>query len=225
MDEAVQVFDAGALSRRDATALVNGLVGPRPIAWVSTVSDDGHRNLAPFSFFNAFSTAPPTLAIGPGSREGENKDSLRNLKVTGELVVNIVDERLAVIANATSGEFPREVDEWEVCGVTPVASETVRPERVGESPAAFECQVKQIVDLGSPDVPTNSVVVATVSRIVVRASVLDGAVPDPDALALVGRMGGDLWARTRDRFELRRPDSRDPAAVLAALDGARGRVG
>ncbi len=84
------IIDPASLERRDLNALINGLVYPRPIAWVSTVGADGSRNLAPFSFFNAFSFQPPTLGIGPGSRREVNKDSLRNIKETGEFVVNVV---------------------------------------------------------------------------------------------------------------------------------------
>lgn len=105
------LLDPTTLERREVAELVNGLVAPRPIAWVSTLGADGVPNLAPFSFFNAFSTAPPTVAIGPGSRQGVNKDSLRNVKATREFVVNAVTEELATRANLCSAEFPPEVDE------------------------------------------------------------------------------------------------------------------
>jgi flavin reductase (DIM6/NTAB) family NADH-FMN oxidoreductase RutF len=210
-------IDISALTRREVTHLINGLVAPRPIAWVSTLSADGRRNLAPFSFFNAFSTAPPTLAFGPGSRDGIGKDSLRNIRETGEFVVNVVSEELAARANATSAEFPPLVDEWEVAGVTPFASEDVRPPRVAESPAAFECIVVTIVDLGTPEQPTNSIVVGRVTRAHVADNILNGYEPDPAAVRLVGRMGGDLWCRSSDRFELSRPATTDPDLVRASL--------
>jgi flavin reductase (DIM6/NTAB) family NADH-FMN oxidoreductase RutF len=211
----VTEFDVTSLSGADANALATGLIGPRPIAWVSTVAPDGAPNLAPFSYFNAFSHKPLTIAIGPGSRRGVHKDSLRNIKETGEFVISVVTEELAARANLTSAEFERDVNEWAVAGVTPAASRDIRPPRVAESPASFECRVFQIVDLGPPEVPTNSVVVARVSRIHVRDDVLDGVVPDPGALRLVGRMGGSSWCTTRDRFELARPT---PAEALAAAE-------
>src|SRR5579863_5526391 len=116
------LIDPATLQRRDVMDLLNGLVAPRPIAWVSTQDEFGRRNLAPFSFFNAFSTQPPTVAIGPGSRSGVNKDSLRNIKQTGEFVINVVSYELAVRANQTSAEFAPDVDEWEVAEVTPAPS-------------------------------------------------------------------------------------------------------
>ena len=103
---AAMLIDPSALERRDVMDLVNGLVAPRPIAWVSTVDRLGVRNLAPFSFFNAFSTQPPTVAIGPGSRQGINKDSLRNIKDTREFVLNVVSYELAVRVNQTQRRVP-----------------------------------------------------------------------------------------------------------------------
>jgi flavin reductase (DIM6/NTAB) family NADH-FMN oxidoreductase RutF len=211
-------FDVAALTRREITQLINGLVAPRPIAWVSTLSGDGRRNLAPFSFFNAFSTSPPTLAFGPGSRNGVGKDSLRNIRETGEFVVNVVTEKLSARVNATSAEFPASVDEWEIAGVTPSESEDVRPPRVAQSPASFECRTVVIVDLGTAEEPTNSIVIGRVVRIHVDDNALDGGlVPDPQALQLVGRMGGDLWCRSSERFQLERPGSIDPDIVRGSV--------
>lgn len=210
------LIDPATLRRRDVLDLVNGLVAPRPIAWVSTQDASGRRNLAPFSFYNAFSTQPPTVAIGPGSRSGVNKDSLRNIKETGEFVINVVNYELAVQANQTSAEFAPSVDEWAVVGVTAAPCDDVRPARVAEAPASLECRVRTIVDLGSDEVPTNSVIVATVTRFHVRDEVLDGYRIRPEILDAVGRMGRDLWCTTRDRFDLRRPPEADPDAVRAS---------
>jgi flavin reductase (DIM6/NTAB) family NADH-FMN oxidoreductase RutF len=201
----VATIDPSDLDRRQLNGLINGLVYPRPIAWVSTRDAEGARNLAPFSFFNAFSFDPPTLGIGPGSRQGVNKDSLRNIRETGEYVINLVSESLAELANLCSADVAPAVDEWELCGVRPVASERVAPDRVAESPASFECRVTKIVDLGDPGRPTNSLVIGRVLCVHVRDDALDGLTPLPAALQLVGRLGGDLWCRTRDTFELPRP--------------------
>lgn len=216
------IIDPKDLNRTELNALVNSLVCPRPIAWVSTIGADGTRNLAPFSFFNAFSFHPPTLGIGPGSRQGINKDSLSNIKETGEFVVNAVSEELAEIANLTSAEFGPEVDEWEAAGVEPAPSLTVRPERVAAAPAAFECEVKQIVELGTEDAPSNSLVIGSVTRVhVVDEAVFEGYKVRPEVLGLVGRMGGPYWVRTRDYFELRRPASKDPDEVVVEADSLR----
>jgi flavin reductase (DIM6/NTAB) family NADH-FMN oxidoreductase RutF len=212
------IIDPATVGRGERNALINGLVAPRPIAWVSSLAPDGTRNLAPFSFFGAFSFDPPTIGIGPGSRQGVNKDSLHNIKATGEFVVNLVDRRLAETANACSGEFGPEVDEWEVAGMDGVPSEVVAPMRVADAPAALECRVRQVLELGSADRASNNLVVAWIVRIHVRDDAIDGHVPLPDALDLVARMGGDEWCTTRDRFTLPRPATADPAQVAAELE-------
>jgi flavin reductase (DIM6/NTAB) family NADH-FMN oxidoreductase RutF len=208
-------LDPSKLSRRELTAIANGLVAPRPIAWVSTRAPDGTANLAPFSFFNSFAASPFTIGIGPGSREGVNKDSLANIKATGEFTVSVVTRELATRANLSSAEFDPSVDEWTVAGVTARPSRTVGPPSVAESPAALECRVFTIVDLGESEQPTNSLVIARVTFVHIAEHVVgDGYAVDPDAIDLVGRMGGDLWSTTRDRFSLRRP------SIDEALGGA-----
>jgi flavin reductase (DIM6/NTAB) family NADH-FMN oxidoreductase RutF len=216
------IVDPAELDRRARNALINGLVMPRPIAWVSSLAPDGSRNLAPFSFFGAFSFDPPTIGLGPGSRQGVNKDSLHNIKATGEFVVNLVDRRLAEVANACSGEFSPEVDEWDVTTVEGAPSEVVAPMRVAEAPAALECRVRQVLELGEPDRASNNLVVAWIVRIHVKDEAMDGLVPRPDALDLVARMGGDEWCTTRDRFTLPRPAGADPDVLAAELERGRG---
>lgn len=208
------LIDPTTLGRAQLNELLTGLVAPRPVAWVSTLAPGGSANLAPFSFFNAFSFSPPVLAIGPGRRGGAEKDSLRNIRLTGEFTVSVVTEDLAERANACSGEFAPDVDEWEVAGVRPAPSVDVRPPWVAESPAAFECRLRQIVDLGEAE-PANGLVIGSITRIHVRDGVLDGTAPRADALRLVGRMGKTEWCTTRERFLLPRPASADPADVRA----------
>jgi flavin reductase (DIM6/NTAB) family NADH-FMN oxidoreductase RutF len=211
------IIDPTQINRQERNGLMNGLVSPRPIAWVSTLDAQGARNLAPFSFFNAFSFDPPTIGIGPGSRQGVNKDSLANIKTTGEFVVNLVDRGLAERVNACSGEWGPEVDEWKVAGVEGKSAEVVRPMLVASAPAALECKVRQIVELGDAERSSNNLVVAWVLRIHVRDDAMDGLRPVSEALDLVARMGGDEWCTTRDRFVLPRPATNDPEAVAAEL--------
>ncbi|HWO56225.1 MAG TPA: flavin reductase family protein [bacterium] len=212
------IIDPRTLDRAALNGLINGLVIPRPIAWVSTLSAQGQPNLAPFSFFNAFSFFPPTVAIGPGSRQGVNKDTLRNIRATGEFAISLVSEALARLANATGAEFPPEVNEWEALGIEGADCVEIRPQRVAASPAAFECKLLQIVDLGAPELPTNSLVIGRVVRIHVDDAAMDGMRPRSAALRLVARMGGTEWCRTTDTFHLMRPASADPAAVRRELD-------
>lgn len=216
------ILDPSSLDRRERNALINGLISPRPVAWVSSLAGDGARNLAPFSFFGAFSFDPPTIGLSPGSRQGENKDSLRNIKASGEFVVNLVDRRLAELANACGAEFDSEVDEWDVVGVTPAESELVAPMRVAEAPAALECRVRQVLELGDADRASNNLIVAWIIKVHVRDDVMDGIHPSPDALDLVARMGADEWCTTRDRFTLQRPASTDPSEVAASVRASLG---
>jgi flavin reductase (DIM6/NTAB) family NADH-FMN oxidoreductase RutF len=176
---------------------------------VSSISPEGVRNLAPFSFFNSFSFSPPTLGIGPGSRQGVNKDSLANIRATGEFVVNAVSEELAQLVNLCSAELDGQVDEWDLLGIEGADSVAVAPQRVAAAPAAFECRVLEIVDLGTEEMPSNSLIVGSVLRIHVADEAMNGMTPNPDALGLVGRMGGDEWCRTGDRFTLPRPGTVD----------------
>lgn len=215
------IIDPKDLDRRERSGLINGLVAPRPIAWVSSLAPDGTRNLAPFSFFGAFSFDPPTIGIGPGSRQGVNKDSLANIKASGEFVVNLVNRELAESANACSGEWGPHVDEWDVTGLEEAPSEMVAPARVAAAPAALECKVRQILELGEAERASNNLVVAWIVRIHIDDEALDGFSPRPEVLDLVGRMGGDLWCTTRDRFELPRPPGTDPDEVARALVVAR----
>lgn len=198
------IIDPQQLDRRERNGLINGLIAPRPIAWVSTLAPDGARNLAPFSFFGAFSFDPPTIGLGPGSRQGTNKDSLRNIKATGEFVVNLVNRDLAEPANACSGEWGPEVDEWEVSGVEPAPSELVAPMRVRDAPASLECRVRQVLELGDAERASNNLVVAWVVRIHVADAAMDGLTPLTDQLDLVGRLGG----RVRRRDDSRPGDAR-----------------
>ncbi len=125
----------------------NAIVGPRPIGWVSTRAADGTLNLAPYSFFNAFNYTPPLIGFSSTSE----KDSLRNARSTGEFVWNLVTRPLADAMNATCAAVPPEVDEFQLAGLTPVASELVSVPRVGESPVAFECRVTQVIALQGSD--------------------------------------------------------------------------
>lgn len=213
-------IDPTDLDRRALNGLLNALVAPRPIAWVSTVDPDGRRNLAPFSYFNLFSYSPPVVAFGPGRREGVGKDTLKNVEASGELVINMVSRELAEVANLTSANVDPEVDEWELAGLEPEASDLVRPPRVKVAPAAFECSVLEVVDLGRwTGTSTNALVVAAVMRVHLADDLYEkGLPPAPADLALVARLGGDAWCTTADVFRQSPPDA---TAVIAAHAAGR----
>lgn len=200
------------LSHSELYGILLNSVAPRPIAWVSTISATGYLNLAPFSFFNAVCVDPPLLAFAPGLRQpkhaerghGEAKDTLRNVRETGEFVVNIVTYELAEAMNLTSGEYDATVDEFELAKLTPEPSKVVRPPRVAESPVSFECRLHQILTF-SPAPTSSSLVIGKVVSIRIHdANLKDGRL-DRNSLDLIGRMGGLQYCRTTERFEMVRP--------------------
>jgi len=190
----------------DVYRLMTAIIVPRPIAFVSSLSRGGIRNLAPFSFFTAVSANPPVVCFAPmiRGRDGTRKDTLNNIEETGEFVVNIVSEEIAGPMNACSAEVPPEVDEFALSGLTPVPSERVAPPRVGESKASMECRLLQIVHV-SPRPLGGSLVLGEVLVLHVNDPLFHNFSVDPAALNAIGRMGGATYARTTDRFEMPRP--------------------
>lgn len=199
-------IDPAKHDARDVYKLMIGSILPRPIAFVSSLSATGVRNLAPFSFFTAISANPPVICFAPMVRAtgGPKKDTLRNVQETREFVVNIVSEDFAQQMNICSAEFPPEVDEFEQSGLTPVASEVVRPPRVRESKVHYECRLIQVVEVSSKPLG-GSLVLGEAVRIHIADEVLDGFRIDPGKLRAIGRMGGPTYVRTTDRFDLERP--------------------
>jgi flavin reductase (DIM6/NTAB) family NADH-FMN oxidoreductase RutF len=186
--------------------LLIGAVVPRPIAFVSTLSRDGIRNLAPFSFFTAVSANPPVICFCPIRRLAPDpyKDTLRNILDTREFVVNIVSEEFAEKMNVSSADFPPEVDEFEASGLTPIPSDLVKPPRVAESHVHMECKLYLAIEVG--DLPgSGNLVLGEVVRFHVDDQYFDDFKLDPDKLRPIGRMGGATYTRTTDRFEMVRP--------------------
>ena len=200
-------LDFTALPPREAYAWMIGTILPRPIAWVSTVSAAGRVNLAPFSFFQGVCANPPTLMFVPvNTRDGTKKDTVRNLEEVPEFVVNLVPFALAGQMNATSASLPYGESEFEKFGIASAASERVRPPRVAAAPVAFECTLDRFVRIGEGPLAAH----VTFGRIL-TAHVDDAVLgangrPDPAKLDLIGRLGGELFARTTERFGLKRPD-------------------
>jgi flavin reductase (DIM6/NTAB) family NADH-FMN oxidoreductase RutF len=180
---------------------------PRPIAWVSTVNAEGRTNLAPFSFFQGITSNPPTLMFVPvNKRDGAKKDTLRNIEQVPEFVVNLVSFALAEQMNATAALLPYGESEFEKFGVDATASERVRPLRVMAAPVAFECALHSIVPIGEGPLAAN-VIFGRILLVHVSEAVLgaDGR-PDAGKLDLIGRLGGESYTRTTERFALKRPD-------------------
>lgn len=187
-------------------------VQPRPIAFASTVDADGRPNLAPFSFYNMLSANPPVVVFSPAIGRKGKKDTLVNIEATREFVIATVTEPIAERMNVCSAEFDHGVSEFEKSGLTPVPATKVRAFLVKESPVNIECRLRQVVPLG--DGPGGGqAVFGDVLAVHVDDSVLTPGdmTCDPDKLMAIGRMGGDLYARTLDRFALK--SLRDPAEL------------
>jgi hypothetical protein len=185
-----------------------GAIGPRPIAFASTLDAEGRSNLAPYSFFNVFSSNPPILIFSPARRGRDNttKHTLENALVTKECVINIVNYDMVEQMSLASTEYPEGVSEFEKTGLTPIASEVVKPFRVKEAPVQFECKINDVVALGTQGGAGNLVICEVVS-IHVSEDILDeeGRI-SPVKIDQVARMGGHFYTRANQGlFHLPQP--------------------
>lgn len=185
----------------------NAIVGPRPIGWISSRDAKGHVNLAPYSFFNAFNYTPPIIGFSSTSW----KDSVGNIKETGEFVWNLATMPLAKQMNATAAHVAHEVDEFTIAGLTPVPSRLVDVPRVGESPVAFECKVSQIIQLQGADgtktdawLTLGEVIAVHIDKSLIKDGVYQTALANP--ILRAGRRGDYFEVRPEAMFEMNRPD-------------------
>lgn len=186
-----------------------GAIGPRPIAFASTVDENGVNNLSPFSFFNVFSAAPPILIFSPArnGRTNTTKDTYNNIKKNPEVVINIVNIDIVHQASLSSSPFSPETDEFKKSGLTPIASDLVRPMRVQESPVQFECKVLEVRELGDQGGAGN-LVICEVVKIHIHDDILDeNGVIDQKKINLVARMGGNWYCHANEKsmFEITKP--------------------
>lgn len=187
-----------------AYKLLVGLVTPRPIALVTTISSDGKVNAAPFSFFNVFGANPPICAFAPSDRDnGVPKDTALNIRATHEFVVNLVDEAIAEAMNQCAAPLPYGESELSYAGLTAAASTAVKPPRIAEAPASMEC-----IEWGTLQIGGNRVVIGLIKRIHLREELFDVELKRirADKLFLIGRMAAPHWyCKTSDRFEMPGP--------------------
>lgn len=185
-----------------------GAIGPRPIAFASTVDAQGNRNLAPFSFFNVFSANPPILIFSPArsGRTNEVKDTYTNVKQVPECVINVVTYDMVHQMSLASSPYAADVDEFVKTGFTPLESETVRPARVAESPVQLECKVIEVKELGDQGGAGN-LIICEVTRIHIDERVLTEGKIDQQKIDLVARMGGNWYCRAdkNSMFEVQKP--------------------
>jgi flavin reductase (DIM6/NTAB) family NADH-FMN oxidoreductase RutF len=199
------LFDMETLEAQNRYKILASTVTPRPIAWVTTLSEDGVVNAAPYSFFNALGHEPPTLALGLLAGKGRFKDTATNILASGEFVVNLVSEKNAEAMNVTCIDAPPDIDELELAGLTAAPSHAVRPPRIAESPVSFECRVLTSLVTG----PHQTIVIGRILRAHIDDAVVQDKARcyiDTQALRLIGRMHGSGWyARCTDLFQMDRP--------------------
>jgi flavin reductase (DIM6/NTAB) family NADH-FMN oxidoreductase RutF len=199
------IINPQELSNNDRYKLMIGSIVPRPIAWVSTMNQAGQLNLAPFSFFTAVANNPMTLLFCPGWSSARNrmKDTLYNIRETGEFVINIVNETTKEAMNLSATEFEAGISEFDWAGVTPMPSQVVRVPRVAESPIAFECKLQQIVVVHEGP-GGGAAVFGEVQSIYVRDDVIANGRILPEVLQPIGRLAGSSYAHLNDLFDMPR---------------------
>ncbi len=200
------IIDPGKQNYRENYKLMIGSILPRPIAFVSTISDSGLVNLAPFSFFTGITSNPPTVCFAPNRRssDGKKKDTLVNIESTGEFVVNVVTEAIAVAMNETATDFPPEINEFEEAGLTAVPSEIVRPPRVGESPVNLECRLTRTLDIGPAAPGGGSLVIGEIVLFHIDDEILEEGRINTVKLNPIGRLAGSEYTTLGRRFEMKR---------------------
>jgi flavin reductase (DIM6/NTAB) family NADH-FMN oxidoreductase RutF len=184
--------------------LMISVIVPRPIAFVSTVSKTGQPNLAPFSYFMGVCSHPPIIALSIIERASGPKDTAQNIQDTAQFVVNLVTEDIAGKMNVASGDYPPGTNEFEVAGLTPIPSTSVRPPRVAESPVSMECRLYEITKVGNSPYASYLTLGEVVLFHVQDEFWKDGEV-DVHKLRAIGRMSGPRYTKTRDIFEMPRP--------------------
>lgn len=193
------------LNEKEKYRILTSSIVPRPIAWVSTISQEGQVNLAPFSYFTGVSIEPPLVLFAVERRHDEKKDTVVNIEQTKEFVIHLVTEENVSKMNLTSKDFPSNVDETVMAELTVVPSQFVTPPSIKESPLHLECKLKEIIEIGSSP---HSLIIGEVIAVVADDEVVKGGIIQMDRLRAVGRMGGRWYTKTEELFELQRLDWR-----------------
>lgn len=194
---AMLTIDPKETPQKDLHQFILGTVAPRPIAFVSTLDEKGNKNLAPYSFFNAFSSNPPIVVFSSNRRGTNNttKDTLHNIRTSGECVINAVNYAIVRQMAVASVEFPSGVSEFEKTGLTPIPSDIVKAFRVAESPAHMECKVKDVITLGDKGGAGHLIICEVVRMHVAEDVLMENNRIDPHKMDLMGRMGRAYYVR------------------------------
>jgi flavin reductase (DIM6/NTAB) family NADH-FMN oxidoreductase RutF len=198
------IIDPNKQSFSENYKLMIGSIVPRPIALVSTVSSNGLKNLAPFSYFNGVCSNPPTIMFAPGRRgyDGLTKDTLNNIRETEDFTVSIVSEEIGKQMVACATDYPPDVDEFEISGLTPLPSEKVKAPRVAESKVSFECKLNQIVEIGDGSPGAGFLVIGTIVIFHIDDDVYRNGKIDIKTLKPLGRLAGNSYTRISEIFDI-----------------------
>jgi flavin reductase (DIM6/NTAB) family NADH-FMN oxidoreductase RutF len=215
----------GEIKTAQLHAYLLGSVAPRPICFASTIDENGVPNLSPFSFFNVFGSKPPILIFSPARRVRDNtiKHTLENVYATKEVVINVVNYNIVQQTNLASCEYPKGVNEFEKSGLTPIASDMVKPFRVKESPVSLECKVLQVIETGNEGGAGNLVMCEVLCMHIDDNVLDDSGRIDPHKIDLVARMGADYYCRASGSavFEVHKPNIQLGVGIDALPDTIR----
>jgi len=219
-----KTVDPDQISQQELHGILLTAVAPRPICFASTIDQEGNVNLSPFSYFNVFSSNPPILIFSPArsGRDNSLKHSHQNVKEVPEVVINMVNHSIVEQMSLASTAYEKGVNEFVKSGLTQTPSDLIKPPRVGEAPVAFECSVKEVVELA--DTPgAGNLVVAEVKRIHINEAYLTEGHLDTEKLDLVGRMGGSWYVKANGQalFEIPKPIRSKGIGVDALPKGIR----
>lgn len=200
------IIDPGNQSFSENHKLMIGSIVPRPIALVSTISNNNIYNLAPFSYFNGVCSNPPTIMFAPARRgyDGKIKDTLKNIQEMNEFVINIVSEDIVEPMVACSTDFDESVDEFEISGFTPIKGDRVCAPRVKESKMSFECKLNTIVEIGNAEPGGGFVVIGEIILFHIKDEVIEDGKIDLASLQPIGRLAGNNYTRVSDSFKVDR---------------------
>jgi flavin reductase (DIM6/NTAB) family NADH-FMN oxidoreductase RutF len=210
------------ISHQEMASLLLAVIGPRPIAFASTIDLEGNANLAPFSYFNVFGSNPATLIFSPARRGRDNttKHTYENVKRVPEVVINVVSHAMVEQVNLSSNEYPEGIDEFEKAGFTALPSDVVKPPRVEESPVQLECNVLQVIETGTEGGAGN-LVICEVVKIHLHDDIYDGeGRVDPNRIDLVGRLGYDYYVRASGDaiFKVKKPGAETGIGIDSLSD-------
>ncbi len=198
------IFDPNKIPFQETHKLMIGSIVPRPIAFVSTQSKNGKNNVAPFSYFNGVCSKPPTIMFAPARRgwDGEEKDTLINIRDTEEFVVNIVSESFAEKMVMCATDFDSDVDEFEISGLNTADSQKIKPPRVEEAKISFECKLNQIVEIGDGSAGSGFVVIGTIVLFHIDDDIYDNGRILLNQLEPLGRIAGNWYTRITDTLKI-----------------------